>query len=50
MVQNQLLERITLNPKIMVGKAVIRGTGLTVQYILNLIVHPLMKFSRNTRD
>jgi len=31
MVQNQLLERITLNPKIMVGKPIIRGTRLTVQ-------------------
>ncbi|RCV64303.1 hypothetical protein C5S53_09620 [Methanophagales archaeon] len=37
MEQNQLLERITLNPKIMVGKPVIRGTRLTVQYILNLL-------------
>jgi uncharacterized protein (DUF433 family) len=35
----QLLERIALNPKIMVGKPVIRGTRLTVQYILNLLVH-----------
>jgi len=39
MVQNQLLERITLNPKIMVGKPIIRGTRLTVQYILNLLAH-----------
>ena len=39
MAQNQLLERITLNPKIMVGKPIIRGTRLTVQYILNLLVH-----------
>jgi uncharacterized protein (DUF433 family) len=37
--QNQLLERITLNPKIMVGKPIIRGTRLTVQYILNLLAH-----------
>ena len=35
----QLLERITLNPKIMVGKPVIRGTRLTVEYILNLLAH-----------
>jgi uncharacterized protein (DUF433 family) len=39
MEQNQLLERIALNPKIMVGKPVIRGTRLTVQYILNLLAH-----------
>jgi len=35
----QLLERITVNPKVMVGKPVIRGTRLTVEYILNLLAH-----------
>jgi len=35
MTEQQLLERITLNPKIMVGKPVIKGTRLTVEYILN---------------
>ncbi|MDQ3753142.1 MAG: DUF433 domain-containing protein [Acidobacteriota bacterium] len=35
----ELLERITLNPKIMAGKPVIRGTRLTVEYILNLLAH-----------
>jgi uncharacterized protein (DUF433 family) len=39
MEQKQLLERIALDPKIMVGKPVIRGTRLTVQYILNLLAH-----------
>ena len=39
MKENQLLERITLNPKVMVGKPVIRGTRLTVKYILNLLAH-----------
>ena len=39
MEQKQLLEHITLNPKIMVGKPVIKGTRLTVQYILNLLAH-----------
>ncbi len=34
-----LLERITLNPKIMVGKPVIRGTRLTVEFILNLLAY-----------
>ncbi len=35
----QLLERITLNPKVMVGKPVIRGTRLTVEHILGLLAH-----------
>ena len=39
MKENQLLERITLNPRIMVGKPVIRGTRLTVEYILNQLAH-----------
>ena len=34
-----LLERITVDPKVMVGKPVIRGTRLTVEYILNLLAH-----------
>jgi len=37
--ENQLLERITFNPKVMVGKPVIKGTRLTVQYILGLLAH-----------
>ena len=32
-----LLERISLNPKVMVGKPVIKGTRLTVEYVLNLL-------------
>lgn len=39
MTEQQLLERITLDPKVMVGKPVIRGTRLTVEYILNLLAH-----------
>lgn len=39
MQEEQLLERITLNPQVMVGKPVIRGTRLTVEYILNLLAH-----------
>lgn len=39
MKDQQLLERITLNPKVMTGKPVIRGTRLTVEYILNLLAH-----------
>jgi uncharacterized protein (DUF433 family) len=37
MVNQQLLERITVNPKIMTGKPVVKGTRLTVEYILNLL-------------
>jgi uncharacterized protein (DUF433 family) len=36
---DQLLDRIVLNPKVMVGKPVIRGTRLTVDFILNLLAH-----------
>lgn len=39
MSENHLLERITVNPRIMVGKPVIKGTRLTVEYILNLLAH-----------
>ena len=35
----KLLDRIVLNPSIMVGKPVIRGTRLTVDFILNLLAH-----------
>jgi uncharacterized protein (DUF433 family) len=35
----KLLERIVLNPQIMAGKPVIKGTRLTVDYILNLLAH-----------
>lgn len=34
-----LLNRIVLNPKIMVGKPIIKGTRLTVEFILNLLAH-----------
>ena len=39
MKENHLLERITVNPKVMVGKPVIRGTRLTVEFILDLLAH-----------
>ena len=35
----QLLERITLNSEVMVGKPVIRGTRLIVEYILKLLAY-----------
>ncbi len=37
MKDDQLLDRIALNPKVMVGKPVFRGTRLTVDFILNLL-------------
>ena len=37
--EEQLLDRITVDPKVMVGKPVIRGTRLTVEYILGLLAH-----------
>ncbi len=39
MTDQQLLERIISDPKIMVGKPVVRGTRLTVEYVLNLLAH-----------
>ena len=34
-----LLERITLNPKVMTGKPVIKSTRITVEFILNLLAN-----------
>ena len=39
MKDQKLLERIIVDPKVMVGKPVIKGTRLTVEYILNLLAH-----------
>jgi len=39
MKDEELLARITIDPKVMVGKPVIKGTRLTVDYILNLMAH-----------
>jgi uncharacterized protein (DUF433 family) len=39
MTDQQLLQRIVLNPQVMAGKPVIKGTRLTVDYILNLLAH-----------
>lgn len=35
----KLLERISVSPAVMVGKPVIKGTRLTVEYVLNLLAH-----------
>lgn len=39
MTDKKLLERIVIDPKIMTGKPVIKGTRLTVEFILNLMAH-----------
>lgn len=39
MSDQELLNRITVDPKIMVGKPIIGGTRLTVEYVLNLLAH-----------
>ena len=56
MERDKLLDRIVINPKVMVGKPVIRGTRLTVQHILNLLAHGettdeiLQEYEGLTRD
>jgi uncharacterized protein (DUF433 family) len=37
MSEDPLLNRITADPAVMVGKPVVRGTRLTVEYILDLL-------------
>jgi uncharacterized protein (DUF433 family) len=39
MTEQQLLERISVDSRVMVGKPVIAGTRLTVAYILGLLAH-----------
>ncbi|MFM7073961.1 MAG: DUF433 domain-containing protein [Planctomycetota bacterium] len=39
MTDKELLHRVTCDRAIMVGKPVIRGTRLTVDYVLNLLAH-----------
>ena len=39
MKDEQLLQRIVINPKVMAGKPVLRGTRLPVEYILKLLAH-----------
>ena len=39
MTDDQLLERISFDSEVMAGKPVIRGTRLTVEYVVNLLAH-----------
>ena len=39
MTDQDLLNRIVVNPQVMAGKPVIKGTRLTVEFILNLLAH-----------
>jgi uncharacterized protein (DUF433 family) len=39
MKDQELLNRITLNPAVLAGKPVIRGTRLSVEFVLNLLAH-----------
>ncbi len=39
MTDQDLLSRVTTSPNVMVGKPVIQGTRLTVEYILGLLAH-----------
>ena len=39
MTDEQLLVRISFDPEVMAGKPVIKGTRLTVEYIVNLLAH-----------
>ena len=54
--ESDLLERITKNQKVKVGKPVIGGTRLTVEFILGLLAHGmtveeiLEEYSGLTRD
>lgn len=39
MTDQELLERIAIDHKVMAGKPIIKGTRLTVEYILTLLAH-----------
>jgi uncharacterized protein (DUF433 family) len=37
--EQRLLNRIACDPRVVVGKPVIKGTRLTVEFVLNLLAH-----------
>ncbi len=37
----ELLERIAINPKVMVGQPVVRGSRITVKFVLGLLGHDM---------
>ncbi|MDQ7826226.1 MAG: DUF433 domain-containing protein [Candidatus Eremiobacteraeota bacterium] len=39
MKEQDLMARIVINPKVMTGKPVVKGTRLTVNFILGLLAH-----------
>lgn len=39
MTDHELLHRIAINPEVMVGKPVVRGTRLTVEFLLRQLGH-----------
>ena len=39
MIEKELLKRIKINPKIMIGKPVIKGTRLTVEIIIEKLAY-----------
>ena len=39
MTDEQLLRRIAVDPKVMLGKPVVKGTRLTVEYIIGRLAH-----------
>jgi uncharacterized protein (DUF433 family) len=39
MTDTELLARIEINPRVLAGKPVIKGTRLSIGYVLNLLAH-----------